>query len=285
MYATHTSYAHAYPEGYSSSRRSSRPAESTRPRYADDRAFPGPLHIPTEPRLHPTPSPSSSSHSSDSFRSPSPPTWRDPNRHEKLPPIHHLTASLDWGHDRQRGGYPDVEPPVHYRSDPYGMPPSPPYSHSHPHSHSSAYPAPSRPSKKFGAREGSRYLCTYVSPVSGARCAIWDQGWTVYATLNRHAEAEHAPEEIALINAGRLGYDQAQIVTSQDKHSRLEEQLAVTGQCPDCGTVFSSGRKDSLIRHKQTNACEKAQKRGRPPTKFPKKPKGQGYHLESDEGY
>jgi len=76
----------------------------------------------------------------------------------------------------------------------------------------------------------------------------------VYATLNRHAETEHAPEEIELIKAGRLSFSQAQIVTSREKLERLEEQLETTGRCPDCGTVFSSGRKDSLVRHKQTSA-------------------------------
>lgn len=107
---------------------------------------------------------------------------------------------------------------------------------------------------KFGVRKGNRFYCTYVSPVTGERCAAWDQGWTVYATLNRHAESDHAHEEIDLIMRRRLTYADAQIVTSREKHERIEENLASTGRCPDCGTVFSSNRKDSLTRHKQTNA-------------------------------
>lgn len=142
---------------------------------------------------------------------------------------------------------------------------------------------------KFGLRRGTRFYCTYVSPITGERCAAWDQGWTVFATLNRHAESDHAHEELALIASGELTYSDAQIVTSRDKQERIEENLANTGRCPDCGTVFSSNRKDSMTRHKQTNACEKAQKRGRPPTKFPKKPKGPSIQVvepeSGDEGY
>ncbi|GJJ07085.1 hypothetical protein Clacol_001284 [Clathrus columnatus] len=153
----------------------------------------------------------------------------------------------------------------------------------------SAYYESQSQKSKFGMRKGTRFYCTYVSRVTGERCAAWDQGWTVYATLNRHAESDHAHEELALIANGELTYNEAQIVTSREKQERIEENLANTGRCPDCGTVFSSNRKDSLTRHKQTNACEKAQKRGRPPTKFPKKPKGpsiQVMEVESgDEGY
>lgn len=107
---------------------------------------------------------------------------------------------------------------------------------------------------KFGLRKGTRFYCTYVSPVTGERCAAWDQGWTVFATLNRHAESDHAHEELALIANGELTYSEAQIVTSRDKQERIEENLANTRKCPDCGTVFSSNRKDSMTRHKQTNA-------------------------------
>jgi hypothetical protein len=107
---------------------------------------------------------------------------------------------------------------------------------------------------KFGVRKGSRFFCTYVSPLSGERCDIWDKGWTVYATLTRHAEAEHAPEELTLMSRGELRYDQAQIITTKEKRERIEENLAKTGVCPDCGTVFSSRRRDSVSRHRQTSA-------------------------------
>lgn len=115
-------------------------------------------------------------------------------------------------------------------------------------------PSTSRSRAKFGVRKGSRFFCTYVSPVTGERCDIWDKGWTVYATLTRHAETEHAPEELALIKRGALCYDQAQIITGVDKRRRIEDNLAETGCCPDCGTIFSSKRRDSLSRHRQTTA-------------------------------
>lgn len=111
-----------------------------------------------------------------------------------------------------------------------------------------------QPKGKFGVRRGSRFFCTYVSPVTGERCDVWDKGWTVFATLSRHAETEHAPEELALLMRGALCYDQAQIITTRDKQERIEENLAQTGSCPDCGTVFSSKRRDSLHRHRQTSA-------------------------------
>ncbi|KAF8592185.1 hypothetical protein K439DRAFT_392456 [Ramaria rubella] len=158
------------------------------------------------------------------------------------------------------------------------------HSSSHSHSHRDESPVPSVHSRtKFGLRKGSRFFCTYVSPLTGERCGTWDKGWTVYATLVRHAEAEHAHEELSLLARGGLTYEDAQIVTSREKMERIEENLAQTGRCSDCGTVFSSRRKDSLSRHKATNACEKAQRRGKPPTKFPKKPKGPSFHvLEGD---
>lgn len=112
----------------------------------------------------------------------------------------------------------------------------------------------SRPRTKLGVRRGSRFFCTYVSPLTGERCDIWDKGWTVYATLSRHAETEHGPEELALMTRGELSYDQAQVITTREKRERIEETLAQTGFCPDCGTMFSSKRRDSLSRHRQTSA-------------------------------
>ena len=107
---------------------------------------------------------------------------------------------------------------------------------------------------KFGVRRGSRFFCTYVSPVTGERCDTWDKGWTVFATLSRHADAEHGPEELGLMARGELNYEKAQIITTREKKQRIEENLAQTGVCPDCGTMFSSKRRDSLTRHRQTNA-------------------------------
>lgn len=139
-----------------------------------------------------------------------------------------------------------------YHDVPVGGPNS--YSMPHLYHNNSTVSGPADEKSKFGIRRGARFYCTYISPLTGKRCATWDQGWTVYATLNRHAESDHAHEELELINQGRLTYSQAQIVTSKEKQQRIQEHLATTAQCPDCGTVFSSNRKDSLARHKQTSA-------------------------------
>ncbi|KAF8524599.1 hypothetical protein BU17DRAFT_84636 [Hysterangium stoloniferum] len=313
MYADYTSYT------TSSSRR-------------DDRRFPGPLHIPAQPRFmaSPSPSPYSSSASSGSpnssyYRSPSPQSWST-----KLPPIRHLApsprenlphiSSAKWAQDslkpspkyldtpssayrpsHDRGYYDDSTPPRYATADSKerrqhahdlddGRSSLMPGAASQRRASISAQPPTTTTTthdhdiqkSKFGVRKGSRFYCTYVSAATGERCAAWDQGWSVYATLNRHAESDHAPEELALIARGQLSYGQAQVVTSREKHERIQDNLSHTGRCPDCGTVFSSNRKDSLTRHKQTSACEKAQKRGRPPTKFPKKPKGQFHMVEMD---
>lgn len=111
-----------------------------------------------------------------------------------------------------------------------------------------------RAKPRFGAREGARFYCTYVSPRTGARCATWDKGWTVYATLLRHAEIEHAPEELELLARGALDYARAQVVGSRERQARLEARLASAGHCPDCGTVFASRRRDSQSRHKLSGA-------------------------------
>jgi len=341
MYADYTSYTTSSPDRYASSARYAAPSRhrSSTPdttsgspyepsSHRDDRRFPGPLHIPAQPRFmaSPSPSPYSSSASSCSpsssyYRSPSPQSWST-----KLPPIRHLApsprenlphlSSAKWAQDslplkpspkfldtpssayrssHERGYYDDSTPSRYATADQRDRRQ---HAHNLDDGRSSPMPGvtsqrrssvPAQPmhdhdlqKSKFGVRKGSRFYCTYVSAATGERCAAWDQGWSVYATLNRHAESDHAPEEVALIARGQLTYGQAQIVTSREKHERIQDNLSNTGRCPDCGTVFSSNRKDSLTRHKQTSACEKAQKRARPPTKFPKKPRGQFHVVEVD---
>jgi hypothetical protein len=65
----------------------------------------------------------------------------------------------------------------------------PPFMHTQ--SHTSNYSRTSRSS--FGTCQNGRYYCSYVCPITRARCVSWPDGYTTSYDLDRHADAEHGP--------------------------------------------------------------------------------------------
>ncbi|GJJ07179.1 hypothetical protein Clacol_001379 [Clathrus columnatus] len=104
---------------------------------------------------------------------------------------------------------------------------------------------------------GLRLFCTYVHPTTGKQCTNWVRGFASQSELLRHQMNIHGQEEIRLVKSGRLTLENSVIITSKERLEYLERQYASTRFCEECGTEFTSGRRDALIRHIRKGACKR----------------------------
>ncbi|KIJ56978.1 hypothetical protein M422DRAFT_23112 [Sphaerobolus stellatus SS14] len=114
--------------------------------------------------------------------------------------------------------------------------------------------------RDFGREQNHRFYCTFiVDKRTMQECDYYLQGYTTWSDLARHCDAKHASVEIEQIRKGTLTFNEAQWVKSQAQMDALKDTIKM--RCEKCGTVFPSGRADSLNRHRTNGACEKAQQK------------------------
>ncbi|GJJ07076.1 hypothetical protein Clacol_001275 [Clathrus columnatus] len=128
------------------------------------------------------------------------------------------------------------------------------YYHTHPSNYSGN---PHHLQQKTPYPSEPRLFCSYVHPLTGKLCTTRIQGFSSQSDLARHYMNIHGQEEARLIRNGELTFEKAQFITSRGKLERLEAQYASTKFCEECGTAFTSGRRDSINRHVRRGACKR----------------------------
>ncbi|KAF8592108.1 hypothetical protein K439DRAFT_1610529 [Ramaria rubella] len=110
-----------------------------------------------------------------------------------------------------------------------------------------------RQDNNFGILLNGKWHCPYVEYKHEMPCTIWQDGYKSWYDLARHADSEHGPEEVELIERGLLTFDKAQWIRTEAQLVAIKE-TAENMFCRDCGTKFASNRHDSKERHVRKGA-------------------------------